>query len=222
MEQWRQRFRFWRRGSTLEWCCTSCCPVLHDELPPHRICQNKKVVQWSDEDKECVGSFWGQQVDHITSSEVILDDYTMMSEYMMIKTILRIEWFLLHPSVITLVKCLHFSNQDITGEDEWSRQLKWSETSNPAGCEICLFGDLCSNSLSPQGVESITLQQLHVTCLPNVASHHPKVKRRGTVQRQKKRRKIRGAFQSKPDVQDEQTQLSDGAHRWDSQHGCLA
>lgn len=49
------------------------------------------MVQWSDEDKECVGSFWGQQVDHITSSEVIIDDYTMMSEYMMIKTILRIE-----------------------------------------------------------------------------------------------------------------------------------
>ena len=34
--------------------------------------------------------FLGQQVEYITSSEVIINDYKM-SEYMMINTILRIE-----------------------------------------------------------------------------------------------------------------------------------
>ena len=73
-------------------------------------------------------------------------------------------------------------------------------------------------SLGP--AKTIYCIYLLTTTPTSPATIQTSVKRRGTVQRQKKRRKIRGAFQSKPDVQDEQTQLSDGAHRWDSQDGC--
>ena len=119
-----------RRGSSLEWCCTSCCPVLYDELRLTGYAEKKCSLEWWG--WGVCREFWGNKC-RLTSSEVIIrwsvhDDFT----------ILRIEWFLIHPSIITKVKRVQFSNQDITGEDEWSRQLKWTDATRQAAKFVCL------------------------------------------------------------------------------------